>query len=227
MTIRRLAVAVVLFLAASVAVRGQAPFRSGPQPGQRLPSPIQMLEVVGPFTGRFHCPVCENGLDPGVLVFLRETPDKDSPAERLLAGLDELMVQRRDLSPAAAAVVLDDGGYREALEAKVDESVKAADAPLTRATAARSALAGRLATLAKDLKLQSVELGLMPPAGPPGYDINKDADVTIVAYHKDVVLLTRAYRKGELTAEEVPQVLTDVRDALARIAAAEAQRRGS
>lgn len=227
MSIGRAAVAVMLGLTAlAPAGLAQTDFHSGPQPGQRLPSPVQMLAVVGPFAGRFHCPVCENGLDPGILVFLREPPAADSPAAKLLAGVGELIAQRRDLSPAAAAVVLNDGGYRDRLQAKVDESVKAADAPLAQAIAFKNAMTAQLTALAKDLKLQLVEIGLTGPAGPPGYDLNKDADVTLIAYHKDTVVLSRAYRKGELTAEEVSQVLADLRDALARIAAAEAQRRG-
>jgi hypothetical protein len=48
------------------------------------------------------------------------------------------------------------------------------------------------------------------PAGPPGYHIAKDADVTVVLYTKHNVKANFAYKKGELTEEEVDKILQSV-----------------
>ena len=48
------------------------------------------------------------------------------------------------------------------------------------------------------------------PAGPGGYNIAKDADVTVVLYTKRVVKANYTFEKGKLTDKDVEKILADV-----------------
>lgn len=47
-------------------------------------------------------------------------------------------------------------------------------------------------------------------AGPKGYDIAKDADVTVILYTNRKVEANHAFRKGELNAAAVDRVVADL-----------------
>jgi hypothetical protein len=195
----------------------QEDFRSGPQPGEMVPGPAQALNVAGPWTGRFHCPVCENGLNAQVLVFARQIEGTDKPVTMLLQGLDPLVDRNLDVHLGVAAIVLYDGGYKELLQNKIDGQARVTELPLTRAITSKEETAARLAALAKEAKLNHVEISLGPANGPAGYQINPDADVTVLAYFKDKVILNRAFKKDELTPTKVPEVVNAVGAVLANI----------
>src|SRR3954454_7564603 len=62
----------------------------------------------------------------------------------------------------------------------------------------------KLKALAKTEKLEHTPLMVMSnPTGPSGYNIAKDADVTVVLYNKRSVKVNHAYKKGELKPAEV------------------------
>jgi hypothetical protein len=48
------------------------------------------------------------------------------------------------------------------------------------------------------------------PAGPQGYNIPKEADVTVILYNKRKVVANHSFRKGELKAEDVEKVVADL-----------------
>jgi len=69
----------------------------------------------------------------------------------------------------------------------------------------------KLKSLAKDEKLDHTPLMVMSnPAGPSGYDIAKDADVTVVLYTKGVVKANHAFKKGELKDKDIDMIISDV-----------------
>ena len=69
-------------------------------------------------------------------------------------------------------------------------------------------LEGELKDLAKKEKLAKCVLTLIDSkAGPGGYDIHKDADVTVVLYNKRKTQAQFAYKKGEFKEEDVKKVL--------------------
>jgi hypothetical protein len=68
----------------------------------------------------------------------------------------------------------------------------------------------KLKQLAKKEGLKFTVLALDNPAGPSGYDIPKDADVTVVLYNRRVVKANYAFKKGELTSKDVDKVLKSV-----------------
>jgi hypothetical protein len=59
-------------------------------------------------------------------------------------------------------------------------------------------------------KLKRTVLTIDNPAGPEGYDIAKEADVTVLLYVGQTVKVNKAYKKGELTAGEVDRILSEL-----------------
>src|SRR5215467_9821002 len=72
------------------------------------------------------------------------------------------------------------------------------------------ALAKKLKDLAKKQGLKKVVLTIDNPAGPDGYDIPKEADITVVLYTDKRVKANHAFKKGELKAKDIDAIVTDV-----------------
>jgi hypothetical protein len=160
------------------------PCVSGPRPGQR-PGPYSAVVVTGEYRGQPHCFVCETADRPAVIVFAR-TP---SPAlGRLAAGLDRALAEHKTAELRAWVTFLGE-----------DES----------------ALAPRLLRWAARHALRGVPLGVYEdPAGPPGYRLSRDADVTVLLSVKQKVVRNFAYRAGELTDAEAAEMLRAVPELL-------------
>ena len=47
-------------------------------------------------------------------------------------------------------------------------------------------------------------------AGPSGYDLNKDADITVVLYTKRTVKANHAFKKGELKDKDIDKIIEDL-----------------
>ena len=76
------------------------------------------------------------------------------------------------------------------------------------------AVEGKLKELAEKENLKKVVLAVESPAGPPKYDLSKDADVTVVLYEKKKVKKNFAFGKGKLTDAEADAVTDAVKDIL-------------
>ena len=68
----------------------------------------------------------------------------------------------------------------------------------------------KLKELAKKDKIDHTVLSIDNPAGPRGYGIAKDADVTVVLYTNRTVKANYAFKKGELKAADVDKIVGDV-----------------
>ena len=68
----------------------------------------------------------------------------------------------------------------------------------------------KLEDLADKEKLKKTILTIDNPAGPEGYDIAKDADVTVLLYVGQQVKVNHAYKKGELTQGEVDKIMSEL-----------------
>jgi hypothetical protein len=68
----------------------------------------------------------------------------------------------------------------------------------------------KLKDLASKQKLQHTVLTIDNPAGPRGYNISKEADVTVVLYRDKTVKVNRAFKKGELKETEVDKLVAEV-----------------
>jgi hypothetical protein len=75
-------------------------------------------------------------------------------------------------------------------------------------------LEGKLKEMAKKEGIEKTVLATDNPAGPQGYNIPKDADVTVILYNKRKVVANHAFRKGELKNEEVEKVVADLKKIL-------------
>lgn len=70
------------------------------------------------------------------------------------------------------------------------------------------ALEGQLKQLAKDKELKNVVLSIDNPAGPEGYKVAKDADVTVVLYVDRTVKANYAFKKGGLKDKDIETIVT-------------------
>ena len=59
-------------------------------------------------------------------------------------------------------------------------------------------------------KLKKTVVAIDKPAGPRGYKISPDADVTVVLYVHKTVKANYAFKKGELTDKAVAQIVGDL-----------------
>jgi hypothetical protein len=73
---------------------------------------------------------------------------------------------------------------------------------------------GKLRELADAKKLKHVVLALDNPAGPDGYDLTQDAEVTVVLYVKKKVVRTFAFGKGKLDDKAAGTVVAALKDIL-------------
>src|SRR5437763_5063797 len=67
-----------------------------------------------------------------------------------------------------------------------------------------------LKDIATKENLKETVLSKESPAGPKGYDIAKDADVTVILYVNRVVKSNHAYKKGELNSQAIDEILADM-----------------
>lgn len=199
--------------AACAALAGAAPLAGAeetpkPEPPKtemkRLPGPFQVLGVSGPHAGRYYCPVCDYGLDPMVLVFVRDPADIDKPLQGFLKKVDELSTQHPDARLGGCVIVLNDGGYLEALESKLDNLAKAIDA--------KDALEAALKELAKapDFNLQHVTLNLDTAAGPKDYNISPEASLTVLVVNKQLVVFRQTFTKEKPSEEQLEKIFQEV-----------------
>ena len=71
-------------------------------------------------------------------------------------------------------------------------------------------LEDQLKNLAKKEGIKDLVFTIDNPAGPKGYNVAKDADVTVVYYNKKKVLVNHAFKKGELKDQDVDKIVADL-----------------
>jgi hypothetical protein len=155
--------------------------KSGPQPGESIPGPFHPVNLNGAHASNPHCLVCEFGMAPVVLVFTRDIGKTGA----LLEKLDEAIAGRAGSGLKAFAVVLSENFAKPESREEVERSL------------------GKTAA-----KLKNVILAVMPAAGPEGYNIAKDADITVILYKKLKVVSSFAFAKDQLTDKEIGDILT-------------------
>ena len=67
-----------------------------------------------------------------------------------------------------------------------------------------------LASLAEKEKIEKTVLSIDNPAGPSGYNVAKDADVTVVLYVDRKVKANHAFKKGEMTDKDIEKIVSEV-----------------
>jgi hypothetical protein len=68
----------------------------------------------------------------------------------------------------------------------------------------------QLKEVAEKEKLKHTILSIDNPSGPKGYEVAKDADVTVVLYTEHKVKANYAFKKGELSGKAIDQIVADI-----------------
>jgi hypothetical protein len=137
--------------------------KSGPDVGKDLPGPFHPFNVTGKEADNFHCVVCTNGLEPVVLVFVRNS-ELGGDLKQLLVDLDKAIATDAKARISAAAVFLFDD-----LKNVVTDDVN------------RKKFAEKVALLnAAPAKLDHIVLALDSADGPKDYGISPEAKVTVL-----------------------------------------------
>jgi hypothetical protein len=186
--------------------------RSGPQVGSFLPGSFQPFNLNGKIgKNRYHCLVCEYGLNPTVMVFAREHPEgKDTAVADLLQKLDEAVERNQESYMHVFVVFLSPDARTSVTYPKPEEPGK-----LVAQAAAWESLLARLRPRAD--KLKNVVVAVYPAEGPPDYKVAPDADVTVILYRGHKVLANYAYAQGQFNEAAVTEVMKAV-DTMARAA---------
>jgi hypothetical protein len=74
----------------------------------------------------------------------------------------------------------------------------------------KEGLENDLKQMAKDANLKKCVLAIDNPAGPKGYNVARDADVTVVLYTDHTVKANHAFKKGQLKDKDIEVVVADV-----------------
>jgi hypothetical protein len=178
-------VAVILTLTScSGELAASSPLKSGLQPGEAIPGPFHYLNVNGPHAGKPHCLVCEFGLRPTVLIFVRDLPADKSPLMDLFQKLDEAVSRYKNAELRVGVIVLSEEFTKEG---------------------ARKELIRKLESVGKELK--QIPIAVDGATGPEGYKINKDAAVAVIVYARHRVVDNFAFAKDKLTEKDVAAIL--------------------
>jgi hypothetical protein len=71
-------------------------------------------------------------------------------------------------------------------------------------------LEGKLKEMAKEQGLKKLILSIDNPAGPKGYNVSKDADVTVVLYTKHTAKANFAFKKGQMKDKDIDTIVSSV-----------------
>lgn len=184
--------------------------KSGPQVGELLPGPLRPvapLNINGKHAGRHHCLVCENELNPVVMVFAREAGEGKDELDDFMKKLDGLVAKHAKAHLAACVIVLSPAAHNSATNSKEEDTEK-----LIEETAAREALLEKLKPRAKELN--NVVLAVSPKEGPTGYKIDAKAETTVIFYNRLKVLANSAYGPGQFQSKDADAVVAQVEAAL-------------
>jgi hypothetical protein len=140
------------------------------------PGAFHVLDVTGPSKGKKLCYRCQFGAKPVVSIFARNV---DKELISLLKKTDDFVAKNEDEKASAFFVLLTDDP--DAAEIKLKE-------------------------LAKKHKIKVPLTIFDGKAGPKGYKLAKDADVTVLMWSGSTVKANYAYKKGELNKSEVAKI---------------------
>jgi hypothetical protein len=71
-------------------------------------------------------------------------------------------------------------------------------------------LPDQIKSLAEKEGIKTTVFAVDNPAGPKGYNISKNADVTVLLYKGQKVEVNHAYAKGELNAQAITTIVSDI-----------------
>jgi hypothetical protein len=159
---------------------------SGPEKGKAVP-PLPVFDATGPQKDKDVDYAAERGDKPTVYVFIRA--DKwDRPMARFLKGLDGVVQKEGDDTSVVGVWLTDDAAKTKAYLPLAQQSLQFQETALTCFTGEK--------------------------AGPKGWNMNADADVTVVVASRRKVAATFGYRS--INETDVPAVRDAVKEARTR-----------
>jgi hypothetical protein len=165
---------------ALVGVVFAADLKSGPQAGEKVPGPFHPLNINGESAGKKACLYCKAGDSPAVAIFARNADDP--VLQKLIVAVDEATTKNAK-AELNSYVVFCSGDDK--LEAKLKD-------------------------MAEKTKLKDLVLSIESETGPEKYNINKDADVTILLYKDRTVVANHTFEKGKLSESDIASVLEGI-----------------
>lgn len=158
-----------------------ADLKSGPQVGEDVPGPFHPLNVNGEDAGKKACLYCKAGDSPVVAIFARSADD--AALKKLIAKVEETAAAKNPKAELNTFVVFCSNSDK---------------------------LEGQLKEFAEKANLKNVVLAIEEPAGPDKYNINREADVTVVLYKERVVKANHSFARGKLTEKDIDAVAADI-----------------
>lgn len=156
------------------------PCKSGVQPGLR-PGPYSFVLSTGTQRGQSCCFICETADRPAIIVFARNPSD---PLGKLVGQIDKSVAEHKATNLRAWVTFLSD------------------DQPT---------LDPRVVKWGQQHAVRQVPLGVFEDAsGPPSYRLARESDVTVMLFVKQKVVANFAYRTGELTDEQIDEIIKSV-----------------
>lgn len=178
------AIVAVLALAGFVVAGDNSGVKSGIQVGSKVPA-FYVKDVTGPSQGKTLCYRCKYGKNPCVAVFARSMNDTTS---KLIAEVDQIVAAKKDENLKGFVVFIAD--ETDALEPKVTK-------------------------LAEEKKIAATPLTVFKGVdGPDGYEIAKDADVTVLMWVGGEVKANLAFAPGKLEEKSITHLTEDVKKIL-------------
>jgi len=157
-----------------------ADFKSGPQSGEKVPGPFHPLNINGDSAGKKACLYCQAGDDPTIAIFARNA--NDPVLQKLISEVDQATVKYAKAELNSFVVFCSDDNKLEA----------------------------KLKDMAESSKLKKLVLAIDSDSGPEKYNINKNAEVTILLYKERIVTANYTFEKGKLAEKDVEKVLADI-----------------
>lgn len=167
--------------------------------GADLPGPLRPYNAVnGKHEGQYHCPICDHGLNPGVLVFVKNmdfnNENRWKPLQALLKQLDTFIAETPRARLKAMAIFHD-----EAIKDVVTEDD------------ARRARADELRRQKGDLAHVVLALDSLPNLQKANWDLPPTADIVIVFHNQ--LKIEKIFTA--LTEADVAKVMAEIRGKLA------------
>ncbi len=159
-----------------------ADLKSGPQTGDKVPGAFHPYNVNGENAGKTACLYCAAGDSPVAVVFAKS--GDDAMTHKLIKALDGATVKNEKAEMFSFAVFQGD-------KAKLEPQLKDA---------------------AKKAELKKLVLSIEDKEDPipAKYNLNKDAEVTVLLYVDRVVKANYTFAKGKLTDKDIETVVKDV-----------------
>lgn len=154
-----------------------AELKSGPQAGEKLAGPFHPLNVNGDKAGTKACLYCKHGDSPVAMVFARTA---DCPqTQKLIKKLEEAVKANEKAELGSFVVFCSD----------------------------EDKIADKLKTMTDKEKIKLVTVAVDNPEGPKGYNVAKDADLTIVLYSEHTSKANWSFKKGEIKDADIDTII--------------------